>query len=183
MPFRPSVCCVRRWRVQSCCLRPNRRSPWWNWPRVDSELRLVAEIDRLTGELQQERERQRNAQPNAALNRRLQAESEEVARLRKLLEEARAKLDAITKIEQSFSDGRPPPKDVTSDQPSSRKARILLVDDDPGLLRLLTIRLRAENYDVEAWKALHRRWHRPPRFRPDLVISDLRMEPVTGSDC
>ena len=32
----------------------------------------------------------------------------------------------------------------------SRKARILVVDDDPGLLRLLTIRLRAENYDVEA---------------------------------
>ncbi len=31
-----------------------------------------------------------------------------------------------------------------------RKARILVVDDDPGLLRLLTIRLRAESYDVEA---------------------------------
>ena len=29
-----------------------------------------------------------------------------------------------------------------------RKARILVVDDDPGLLRLLTIRLRAENYEV-----------------------------------
>ena len=26
-----------------------------------------------------------------------------------------------------------------------RKARLLVVDDDPGLLRLLTIRLRAEN--------------------------------------
>jgi two-component system response regulator GlrR len=25
-----------------------------------------------------------------------------------------------------------------------------VVDDDPGLLRLLTIRLRAENYEVEA---------------------------------
>ncbi len=35
-------------------------------------------------------------------------------------------------------------------QPPQRKARILVVDDDPGLLRLLTIRLRAENYDVEA---------------------------------
>ena len=29
--------------------------------------------------------------------------------------------------------------------PQKRKARILVVDDDPGLLRLLTIRLRAEN--------------------------------------
>ena len=35
-------------------------------------------------------------------------------------------------------------------QATTRKARILVVDDDPGLLRLLTIRLRAENYDVEA---------------------------------
>ena len=34
--------------------------------------------------------------------------------------------------------------------PQKRKARILVVDDDPGLLRLLTIRLRAENYEVEA---------------------------------
>ena len=32
---------------------------------------------------------------------------------------------------------------------AKRKARILVVDDDPGLLRLLTIRLRAENYEVE----------------------------------
>ncbi|MEL6216195.1 MAG: two-component system response regulator GlrR, partial [Pseudomonadota bacterium] len=31
-----------------------------------------------------------------------------------------------------------------------QKGRILLVDDDPGLLRLLSIRLRAENYIVEA---------------------------------
>ena len=30
------------------------------------------------------------------------------------------------------------------------KGKILLVDDDPGLLRLLSIRLRAEGYDVEA---------------------------------
>ena len=35
-------------------------------------------------------------------------------------------------------------------QIGKRKARILVVDDDPGLLRLLTIRLRAESYDVEA---------------------------------
>ena len=35
-------------------------------------------------------------------------------------------------------------------QSGKRKARILVVDDDPGLLRLLTIRVRAESYDVEA---------------------------------
>ena len=34
--------------------------------------------------------------------------------------------------------------------PEAPRGRILLVDDDPGLLRLLSIRLRAEGYDVEA---------------------------------
>ena len=38
-------------------------------------------------------------------------------------------------------------------QSVKRKARILVVDDDPGLLRLLTIRLRAENYEVEAMES------------------------------
>lgn len=61
-----------------------------------------------------------------------------------------------------------------------RKARILIVDDDPGLLRLLTIRLRAENYDVEAVEGAAPALAATTRFRPDLVISDLRMEPVDG---
>jgi two-component system response regulator GlrR len=63
---------------------------------------------------------------------------------------------------------------------TSRKARILIVDDDPGLLRLLTIRLRAENYDVEAVEGAAQALAAATRFRPDLVISDLRMEPVDG---
>ncbi|MEO6079936.1 MAG: sigma 54-interacting transcriptional regulator [Steroidobacteraceae bacterium] len=63
---------------------------------------------------------------------------------------------------------------------ASRKARILVVDDDPGLLRLLTIRLRAENYDVEAVESAAQALASTSRFRPDLVISDLRMEPVDG---
>jgi two-component system response regulator GlrR len=63
---------------------------------------------------------------------------------------------------------------------TTRKARILIVDDDPGLLRLLTIRLRAENYDVEAVESAAQALASATRFRPDLVISDLRMEPVDG---
>jgi two-component system response regulator GlrR len=65
-------------------------------------------------------------------------------------------------------------------QPAARKARILVVDDDPGLLRLLTIRLRAENYEVEAMESAAQALAAATRFRPDLVISDLRMEPVDG---
>ena len=61
-----------------------------------------------------------------------------------------------------------------------RKARILVVDDDPGLLRLLTIRLRAENYEVEAVENGALALTAAVRFRPDLVISDLRMDPMDG---
>jgi two-component system response regulator GlrR len=65
-------------------------------------------------------------------------------------------------------------------QPQKRKPRILVVDDDPGLLRLLTIRLRAENYDVEAVENGVQALAAASRFRPDLVISDLRMDQLDG---
>jgi len=61
-----------------------------------------------------------------------------------------------------------------------RKARILVVDDDPGLLRLLTIRLRAENYEVEAVESAAAALSACTRFRPDLVITDLRMDQMDG---
>jgi two-component system response regulator GlrR len=64
--------------------------------------------------------------------------------------------------------------------PARRKAKILVVDDDPGLLRLLTIRLRAENYDVEAVESAMAALNAAARFRPDLVITDLRMDQMDG---
>ena len=58
--------------------------------------------------------------------------------------------------------------------------RILLVDDDPGLLRLLSIRLRAEGYDVEAVESAQKALSVVGRFAPDLVITDLRMDKMDG---
>ena len=43
---------------------------------------------------------------------------------------------------------------MPTNQPQ-REGKILLVDDDPGLLRLLSIRLRAEGYEVEAAESAH----------------------------
>ena len=63
---------------------------------------------------------------------------------------------------------------------NKRKARILVVDDDPGLLRLLTIRLRAENYEVEAVESGALALAATARFRPELVITDLRMDQMDG---
>jgi two-component system response regulator GlrR len=66
--------------------------------------------------------------------------------------------------------------------PSNRpsKGKILLVDDDPGLLRLLSIRLRAEGYDVEAVESAQNALATLNRFGPDLVITDLLMDKMDG---
>lgn len=56
----------------------------------------------------------------------------------------------------------------------------MVVDDDPGLLRLLTIRLRAENYEVEAVESAALALAALSRVRPDLVITDLRMDQMDG---
>jgi two-component system response regulator GlrR len=63
---------------------------------------------------------------------------------------------------------------------SHKPAHLLLVDDDPGLLKLLGMRLVSEGYSVvtaesgaEGLKALGRE-------KVDLVISDLRMDEMDG---
>ncbi|HNP35084.1 MAG TPA: sigma 54-interacting transcriptional regulator [Woeseiaceae bacterium] len=63
---------------------------------------------------------------------------------------------------------------------SKPTGKILLVDDDPGLLRLLSIRLRAEGYEVEAVDSAQNALAKLSRFTPDLVISDLRMDKMDG---
>ena len=63
---------------------------------------------------------------------------------------------------------------------AQREGKILLVDDDPGLLRLLSIRLRAEGYEVEAVESAHKALGTLRQFTPDLVITDLRMDKMDG---
>ena len=65
-------------------------------------------------------------------------------------------------------------------RPSRRAPRILVVDDDPGLLRLLTIRLRSQNYVVEPVDGPAKALAAVSRFRPDLVVTDLRMAEMDG---
>jgi hypothetical protein len=66
---------------------------------VDQRLILQAENQRLREEASHD-----SQDKLQAANRRLQAESDENARLRKALDEARAKLDAVTHIERSITE-------------------------------------------------------------------------------
>jgi len=77
--------------------------------QVERQQALQADVRRL----QTNAERSVNERI-AQLTRQLKSESEENARLKKLLTEAQAKLDAIEKIERSSNNGRPP-------QPEGRK--------------------------------------------------------------
>src|ERR1700682_2242 len=60
------------------------------------------------------------------------------------------------------------------------KASLLLVDDDPDLLRLLAIRLKANGYAVTAVESGQRALASIGASRPDLVLTDLRMEGMDG---
>ncbi|WP_051092088.1 sigma 54-interacting transcriptional regulator [Colwellia piezophila] len=61
-----------------------------------------------------------------------------------------------------------------------RPAKILIVDDDPSLLRLLSIRLSAAGYEVESAANAKIALGTLQHFIPQVVISDLRMEGMDG---
>ena len=58
--------------------------------------------------------------------------------------------------------------------------RIIVVDDDPSLLRLLSIRLSAAGYQVESAESAKVALGIMSSFAPDMVISDLKMEGMDG---
>jgi two-component system response regulator GlrR len=63
---------------------------------------------------------------------------------------------------------------------SAEKYRILLVDDDRSLLRLLSMRLTAAGYSVNAVESGEQALAQLPLFRPRLIITDLRMSGMDG---
>ncbi|MEL7449587.1 MAG: sigma 54-interacting transcriptional regulator [Pseudomonadota bacterium] len=61
-----------------------------------------------------------------------------------------------------------------------KSGHILLVDDDPGLLRLLSIRLEQSGFNVIAVESAAAALQAVRAKRPDMVISDLRMDGMDG---
>ena len=62
------------------------------------------------------------------------------------------------------------------------KARVLLVDDDAGLLRLLSLRLTSAGYDVLAVESGERALEELAQYCPDLMITDLKMGGMDGME-
>ncbi len=58
--------------------------------------------------------------------------------------------------------------------------RILVVDDDPSLLRLLSLRLESAGYQVEAVESAEKALTCLASFQPYLIITDLRMGGMDG---
>ncbi len=58
--------------------------------------------------------------------------------------------------------------------------RVLLVDDDPGLLRLISLRLEASGFRVEAVESASAALGTMAAGYPDVVVTDLRMEGMDG---
>ncbi|HIC8874729.1 TPA: two-component system response regulator GlrR [Enterobacter hormaechei subsp. xiangfangensis] len=63
---------------------------------------------------------------------------------------------------------------------SRKPAHLLLVDDDPGLLKLLGMRLVSEGYSVATAESGQEGLKVLSREKIDLVISDLRMDEMDG---
>lgn len=60
------------------------------------------------------------------------------------------------------------------------KPRILLVDDDADLLHLISVRLRANDYEVKAVDNARQAVTELTTFKPKVVVTDLRMPGMDG---
>jgi len=60
--------------------------------------------------------------------------------------------------------------------------RVLVVDDDPAILRSLQRNLRARGYDVTASETGEDALHAAQDTQPDLVILDLMLPGISGAD-
>lgn len=73
------------------------------------------------------------------------------------------------------------PSQLQLHQASTQTApKILVVDDDPGLLRLLSIRLKAYGFDLHTAESAEQALSVVPAFQPEVVVTDMRMPGMDG---
>ena len=71
-------------------------------------------------------------------------------------------------------------KQVAATLSAKTSAHVLLVDDDVSLLKLLGMRLESRGYRVTTAESGREALKRLEEGRPDLVLSDLRMDEMDG---
>lgn len=65
---------------------------------------------------------------------------------------------------------------------NTAKKKVMVVDDDPGLLRLIDIRLKTAGYDVITAESGEQALAKMTVSRPGVVITDLRMGGMSGME-
>jgi len=73
----------------------------------------------------------------------------------------------------------PPSSNQTAESPTS-PARLLLVDDEPGLRKATQAYLEEESFSVETANDGEEGWEKAQQLLPDLVISDVMMPRLDG---
>ncbi len=146
-------------------------------------------------QLQLAEERQRYGKLQQASDSELDTLRQQHHVLQQQLELTTRKLENLTDIERQLST-RKPAGNFSPDTPhegekpapsthevllmSHKPAHLLLVDDDPGLLKLLGLRLTSEGYSVVTAESGAEGLRVLNREKVDLVISDLRMDEMDG---
>lgn len=64
----------------------------------------------------------------------------------------------------------------------TRKHRVLLVDDDADLLHLIGVRLKANDYEVSAVNSAEKALSQLTTFKPEVVVTDLKMDGMDGME-
>jgi CheY-like chemotaxis protein len=64
----------------------------------------------------------------------------------------------------------------------SKKKQILVVDDEPAWLKSVSHVLRREGYQVKVVQSATEALALLVKYRPDLIVSDLRMPDMNGFD-
>ena len=70
---------------------------------------------------------------------------------------------------------------ATASKPA-RKARVMVIDDEPDTVMTLLEILRDEGFEAEGYSSSHEAVRNVASFRPDVVISDLAMPAPHGFD-
>lgn len=146
-------------------------------------------------QLQLAEERQRYSKLQQSSDSELDTLRQQHHVLQQQLELTTRKLENLTDIERQLSTRKPagnfsPDTPHESEKPapstmrsllmSHKPAHLLLVDDDPGLLKLLGLRLTSEGYSVVTAESGAEGLRVLNREKVDLVISDLRMDEMDG---